>query len=288
VPNHQLVKEKDPIALAYQNKSVAEQNSIDVAWALLMEPDYDEFRQVLFGCPDDERRFRQLVVNTVIATDIMDADLKCLRNMRWSKAFQTLPMGKDLPATREQTNRKATIVLEHLIQASDVSHTMQHWHIYRKWNERLFQEMYDAYQQGRAEKNPADHWYQGEIGFFDFYIIPLAKKLKDCGVFGVSSDEYLSYALKNRNEWELRGRDIVADLVEKHQTPAAEEITHASPKKEKALVASSPPRAPVAQSPLATNGSVGVMTIRGAQIAMPEECSADPDELFQRMLDAAE
>jgi hypothetical protein len=28
-----------------------------------------------------------------------------------------------------------------------------------------------------------------EIGFFDFYIIPLAKKLKECGVFGVSSDE---------------------------------------------------------------------------------------------------
>jgi hypothetical protein len=32
-------------------------------------------------------------------------------------------------------------------------------------------------------------WYKGEIGFLDFYIIPLANKLKDCGVFGVSSDE---------------------------------------------------------------------------------------------------
>jgi hypothetical protein len=29
--------------------------------------------------------------------------------------------------------------------------------------------------------------YDGEIGFFDFYIIPLARKLKECGVFGVSS-----------------------------------------------------------------------------------------------------
>jgi hypothetical protein len=44
--------------------------------------------------------------------------------------------------------------------------------------------------------DPSENWYQGEIGF-DFYIIPLAK-LKDCGVFGVSSDEYLNYALKNR------------------------------------------------------------------------------------------
>jgi len=35
----------------------------------------------------------------------------------------------------------------------------------------------------------AVNWYRGEIGFFDFYIVPLAKKLKECGVFGVSSGE---------------------------------------------------------------------------------------------------
>jgi hypothetical protein len=32
---------------------------------------------------------------------------------------------------------------------------------------------------------------------FRLYIIPLAKKLKECGVFA-SSDEYLNYAMKNR------------------------------------------------------------------------------------------
>jgi hypothetical protein len=55
---------------------------------------------------------------------------------------------------------------------------------------------------------------EGEIGFFDFYIIPLAKKLKECGVFGVSSDEYLNYAERNRQEWELRGQEVVSELVE--------------------------------------------------------------------------
>ena len=43
-------------------------------------------------------------------------------------------------------------------------------HIYRKWNQKLFEEMYLAYKSGRAEKNPADFWYAGEIGFFDFYM----------------------------------------------------------------------------------------------------------------------
>ena len=64
------------------------------------------------------------------------------------------------------------------------------------------------------EKDPTTFWYHGEIGFFDFYIIPLAKKLRDCGVFGVSCDEYLSYALQNRNEWEKNGLEVVEELRE--------------------------------------------------------------------------
>ena len=34
-------------------------------------------------------------------------------------------------------------------------------------------------------------------------------------MFGVSSDEYLQYAIKNREEWELQGEDVVAGIVEK-------------------------------------------------------------------------
>ena len=88
-------------------------------------------------------------------------------------------------------------------------------HIYRKWNERLFEEMYKAYRQGRSERSPEEFWAEGELGFFDFYIIPLAKKLKDCGVFGVSSGEYLNYAIKNRSEWEERGAGIVHEMMER-------------------------------------------------------------------------
>jgi 3'5'-cyclic nucleotide phosphodiesterase len=114
---------------------------------------------------------------------------------------------------RERHSIRATIVIEHLIQASDVSHTMQHWHVYRKWNNMLFKEHYVAYQNGRLETNPAEFWYHGELAFFDNYIIPLANKLKDCCVFGVSSYEYLNYAQRNRAEWEIRGEEIVADMI---------------------------------------------------------------------------
>eukprot|EP00539_Tryblionella_compressa_P010393 CAMPEP_0178785130 /NCGR_PEP_ID=MMETSP0745-20121128/4619_1 /TAXON_ID=913974 /ORGANISM="Nitzschia punctata, Strain CCMP561" /LENGTH=1231 /DNA_ID=CAMNT_0020442817 /DNA_START=31 /DNA_END=3727 /DNA_ORIENTATION=+ len=217
VPNAQLVKEEDPMAVQYENKSVAEQNSVDLAWTMLNEPEFKALRRTIYQTEGEFRRFRELLVNTVLATDIMDKDLKQLRNARWEKAFSENGEGQ-AESERDMVNRKATIVIEHLIQASDVAHTMQHWHIYRKWNARLFEEMYKAYMEGRADKDPSEFWYKGEIGFLDFYVIPLAKKLKDCGVFGVSSDEYLQYAMNNRNEWEQKGEGVVAELVRNVKT----------------------------------------------------------------------
>jgi hypothetical protein len=75
--------------------------------------------------------------------------------------------------------------------------------------------MYAAYKSGRSGgKDPSLGWYKGELWFYDNYIIPLAKKLKECGVFGISSDEFLTYALGNRREWESKGESIVVDMVE--------------------------------------------------------------------------
>jgi class 3 adenylate cyclase len=211
IPNSQIVKEKAPIVAQYKGQSIAEQNSVDVAWHLLMHERYGDLRATIYKDETEMKRFRQLVVNSVMATDVMDNDLKALRNGRWDKAFADSPAEEE---TQDIVNRKATIVIEHIIQASDVAHTMQHWNIYRKWNKNLFEEMTLAFQEGRAERDPLEFWYEGELGSFDFYIIPLAKKLKDCGVFGVSSDEYLNYAMKNRKEWERCGREIVAEMKE--------------------------------------------------------------------------
>jgi hypothetical protein len=210
VSNVQLMKEDGRLAHLYQNKSVAEQNSLDIAWDILMCEEFNELRACLFATEDDLLRFRQVIVNVVLATDIFDKELNDLRKVRWAKAFDS-----NRKHSNDENDRRATIVIEHIIQASDVAHTMQHWHIYRKWNERLFMEMSQAYRAGRMAVDPASFWYQGELGFFDNYIIPLAKKLKDCNVFGVSSDECLNYANQNRMEWEQRGQEIVAELVHK-------------------------------------------------------------------------
>ena len=208
VSNVQLEKEEPLLANHFKHKSLAEQNSLEIASTLLMTDQFKDLRQSLFASKEEYKRFRQIVVNEVMATDIFDKELSALRKSRWEKAFSD----QDLEGV-DRNSLRATIVLEHIIQASDVSHTMQHWHIYRKWNRLLFREMTLAFRAGRMAVDPATFWYKGELGFFDSYVIPLAKKLKDCKVFGVNSDECLNYATRNRAEWEVRGEEVVAELI---------------------------------------------------------------------------
>ena len=190
VPNSQLIKENAKIAKTYKNKSVAEQNSVDLSWNLFMKDKYKEIRNCICPTQEEMNRFRYLVVNCVMATDIVDKELGALRKKWWNIAFGIGEAAANYtPASKqEDVNRKATIVIEHLIQASDVAHTMQHWHVYIKWvrlspgmisrfevstfarvltfrflryqNAKFFNECYHAYKMGRAEKDPSDGWYK--------------------------------------------------------------------------------------------------------------------------------
>lgn len=232
VPNTLLIQEEPKMAAKYQARTVAEQNSIDVAWDLLMHDTFTLLRETICGTAAELKRFRQLVVQSVLATDLFDPGMSAMRKARWGEAFHAggsnesgdlNVSGHKRPSfmnfrtndAKYETNRKATLVIELIMQASDVAHTMQHWNIYQKWNTQLFMEMYTAYKKGRYDKDPSEDFYQKELSFFDNYVIPLAKKLKESGVFGSSSDEYLNYATANRKEWEIKGESIVFSMVEK-------------------------------------------------------------------------
>jgi hypothetical protein len=222
VSNSQLIQEQSPLAMHYDNKAMAEQNSVDIAWGILMKPEFSTFHDYVCPSIGEKQLLRQIVVNCVMATDIMDRQVMTKRNAKWDTLFTRTATrksfnSKDDHVLQREMYRKGTIVMEHLMQASDVSHTMQHWHVYRKWNERLFEETYVAYITGRGIQNPSEYWYYSEIDFFEHFIIPLATKLHECGTFGVAGDEFLSYATSNLDEWKQRGEDIVLGMTERMQ-----------------------------------------------------------------------
>jgi hypothetical protein len=221
VPNSQLVKEKVVAAAVYNNQCVAEQNSMELCWSLLMSAEYVDLRRTIYTSEAEFKSFRQLIVNSVLASDIVDKDLQAQRKSRWSDVFsEGTPFG-----TRDDlSNHRATLILEHIIQAADVVHNMQHWQIFQKWNARLFEEALLAYREGRGDYDPSEFWYDAQIGFFDNDVFPIVKKLKESGVFGASGDEYLEYASRNRREWVSRGKLIVAELSESLQAELSESL----------------------------------------------------------------
>jgi 3'5'-cyclic nucleotide phosphodiesterase len=88
VSNSEFVNVEPDLAGVYKGRSVTEQNSVDAAWSLLMEPCYVDLRGCLFTSRDEVQRFRQIVVNAVLATDLDDEDLAALRQLRWARSFK--------------------------------------------------------------------------------------------------------------------------------------------------------------------------------------------------------
>jgi hypothetical protein len=212
VPNSQLVRENSYLADKYKHRSISEQHSIDLAWSHLMQPDFADLRACIYSDETELKRFHQVVVNAVLATDCIDEELVALRQQRWEKGFVK---GRN-DSSVENVNRKATIVIEMLMQSSDIFHATQNWHLYHKWNERHFQEMYKAFKQGRLAQDPSIFWYKSEVLFFDEHVIPIAKQISECGVFDATGDEHLSFALANRQQWAAKGGDLVASMVAKY------------------------------------------------------------------------
>ena len=60
VSNAQLVKEDKEMGEKYKNKSVAEQNSLDLAWDLLMDDRFQQLRDCIFQTEKELKRFRQV------------------------------------------------------------------------------------------------------------------------------------------------------------------------------------------------------------------------------------
>ena len=211
VPNSRLIVEEPEAAARYRNRSITEQRSVDKIWKKLMDPCFVNLRQCIYCDVEEKKRFRQVLVNSVLATDFDDDELQVLRMKRWEGTFQR----HGLIDVDEDVHRKATIVIEYLMQAANIFHCMQPWIIYEKWSSRLFEELWIAYKAGRSGEDPSQSWYQKELDFFDHYAIPLAMQLKDCDVFVVGGDEFLNYAIKNRQRWTEQGKEWVTNMVDK-------------------------------------------------------------------------
>ncbi len=143
------------------------------------------------------------MVNCLLCLGSSDED----RQNRWAEAFNTSNSRR--LNENELERLQATALIETIVQASDVAPAIQHWLVFKKWNELKFQEEYEAWNTGRSLADPSEKWFDEELRCFDNQIIPLARRLQAFEILG--GDEHLQFALNNREEWLSKGRDMVED-----------------------------------------------------------------------------
>lgn len=171
--------------------------------------EFEDLRAAICSDEAEMKRLRQIIVNSVLATDFADEKLVTLRKEQWEKAFGSASDDMDL---------KATITITLLLQAADAFHVIQHWQVYKKWNERHFFEVYAAFEEGRVQQDPSIYWYKSELLFFEEHVIPLCKQMQELDVFGTLglADEYLAFATENKDQWSTSGAALVRSMLNKY------------------------------------------------------------------------
>ena len=108
---------------------------------------------------------------------------------------------------------KATVVMETLITAADVAHNLQGWEHMAKWSTRLYMELRKAFAEQRGS-DPHMRWFENQIGFLESYLLPLARRLEDTGVFGDNGTLFPQIVEDNRDRWLTEGYDVSQATIE--------------------------------------------------------------------------
>jgi len=87
IPNRQLALNDEDLAIKYNDQSIAENNSLFIAFCELRKQKYDKLRNVIFPQRKDYRRFRLACINNVLSTDIASPERTQLGKSKWKEAF---------------------------------------------------------------------------------------------------------------------------------------------------------------------------------------------------------
>ena len=123
----------------------------------------------------------------------------------------------------EPDDLKAAVVIECLLKAADVAHNFQSWDNVELWMSRLYKELVKAHEAGRGH-DPRPGWFDNQIRIFESYLMPLANKLEQIGVFGdVVGPSFAKILESNQDSWMVKGFDLtMAWQQDEKQMPAEE------------------------------------------------------------------
>jgi hypothetical protein len=100
---------------------------------------------------------------------------------------------------------KSAVVLEMILRAADVGYFMQNWETLIEWSGRLYAEQEMAHLINRG-RDPTATWFDNQLRVIQEYVLPLATRLRDIGVFGNTNGSNFACAVAlNMDQWLVDG-----------------------------------------------------------------------------------
>jgi atrial natriuretic peptide receptor A len=201
--NKTLKDIQHPLSIKYNEEvPIAERESISIALEILFRPEFDTLRSAILPDVLDKIKFTKTIFQGILVTDIATPGrvklgverFEVAQNEQGQYESRLCPLapflddvfdgvGLDKEVQKEYPGEfiithcglQKCVRNEHLMLLSDISHLLQGWENFVKWNFRLYKELMECFKYGQCD-DPRSGWYQGQIGFFEHYILPLAKR----------------------------------------------------------------------------------------------------------------
>jgi hypothetical protein len=182
VNNDFLVKTRNERAIRYNDKNVNEHHHCAAAFLVLSDPKNNFLADLPRPAFD---RFRRLVIDLVLATDMADGETIRKRFMDALDAQSKENDSHQAPFV-PKSSQEAILLLQVAMKCCDLGHLMLDWDLHVKWVRLLEQEFFA---QGDQEKDlglPVSFIMDREkpgasatqVGFFDFVVLPLFRALE--------------------------------------------------------------------------------------------------------------
>lgn len=120
IPNRQLALEDEDLAMKFNDQSIAENNSLSIAFFELRKQKYDKLRNIIFPQRKDYRRFRLACINLVLCTDIASPERTQLGKSKWKEAFGDPYETVERKLVKEAQKRKSIESPAQLLQNIEV------------------------------------------------------------------------------------------------------------------------------------------------------------------------
>ena len=175
VNNSYLINTEDQLALAYNDQSPLENHHVATAFVVMSKENCNITKN--FG-PDDRKRFREICISTVLATDMA-------KNFEIVGQFKNLVQSDPEKCIKWDNKEHVDLVMKMILKLGDVSHPARKFATHYKWSQRCVEEFY---MQGDKEKangmeplgfmdREKDYLPKSQMGFLQFVALPLYKPM---------------------------------------------------------------------------------------------------------------